>query len=89
MFVWPPMPDQPLEEGMDRKFAHSDRFALAMTIAPAAFIRPMMKASDGLEPASASPRPGEPRDGAERARYTLRRASGGMADAPALGAGAA
>ena len=38
---------------------------------------------------SASPRPGEPQDAAGRARYTLRRASGGMADAPALGAGAA
>src|SRR6188508_1183509 len=53
MFVWPPIPVQPLDDGIDRKFAHSDRFALAMTIAPAAFIRPMMKASDGVEPASA------------------------------------
>src|SRR6266496_2721174 len=25
MFVWPPMPLQPLEEGPDRKLAHSDR----------------------------------------------------------------
>ena len=37
MFVWPPMPVQPLDDGPDRKLAHSDRFALAMMIAPAAF----------------------------------------------------
>ncbi len=36
MFVCPPMPLQPLEDGPERKFAHSDRFALAMTSAPAA-----------------------------------------------------
>ena len=53
MFVWPPMPLQPLDDGIDRKFAHSDRFALAMTIAPAAFIRWTMNASDGVEPAKA------------------------------------
>src|SRR3954463_9555631 len=28
MLVWPPIPLQPLDEGADRKFAHSDRFAL-------------------------------------------------------------
>ena len=38
MFVWPPIPLQPLDDGPDRKFAHSDRLALAMTIAPAALI---------------------------------------------------
>ena len=53
MFVWPPMPLQPLEENSDRKFAHSDRFALAMMIAPAAFSCRTRKASDGVEPASA------------------------------------
>ena len=53
MLVWPPIPLQPLEDGPDRKFAHSDRFALAMTIAPAAFICLTMNASDGVEPASA------------------------------------
>ena len=36
MLVWPPTPDHPLDDGADRKFAHSDRFAFAMTIAPAA-----------------------------------------------------
>ena len=37
MFVWPPMPLQPLDDGPDRKLAHSDRLALPMMIAPAAF----------------------------------------------------
>src|SRR5919198_4712004 len=53
MFVWPPMPLQPLDEGMERKFAHSDRFALPMMIAPAAFRRAAMKASLGVLPARA------------------------------------
>ena len=53
MFVWPPMPLQPLDEGIDRKFAHSDRFALPMMIAPAARSRLTMNASRGLLPASA------------------------------------
>ena len=53
MFVWPPIPLQPLDEGADRKFAHSERFALAMTIAPAARIRWTMNASEGVLPASA------------------------------------
>src|SRR3954451_9879039 len=53
MFVWPPIPLQPLEDGIDRKFAHSERFALAMMIAPAAFSWWTMNASAGLEPASA------------------------------------
>ena len=30
MFVWPPIPLQPLDDGEDRKLAHSDRFALPM-----------------------------------------------------------
>ena len=34
--VWPPSVDQPLVEWVDRKFAHSDRFALPMMTAPAA-----------------------------------------------------
>ena len=34
--VWPPRVDQPLVEYADRKFAHSDRFALPMITAPAA-----------------------------------------------------
>src|SRR3954466_7943017 len=39
MVVCPRMPLQPLDDGPDRKLAHSDRFALPMTIAPAAFSR--------------------------------------------------
>src|SRR3954454_7555005 len=53
MFVWPPIPLQPLDDGPERKFAHSDRFALAMTIAPAARKRWTMNASLGRLPASA------------------------------------
>ena len=53
MFVWPPMPLQPLDDGPDRKFAHSDRFALAMTSAPAALSCRTMNASAGVLPASA------------------------------------
>ena len=33
--AWPPSVDQPLLELVDRKFAHSDRFALPRMIAPA------------------------------------------------------
>jgi hypothetical protein len=47
------MPLQPLDDGAERKLAHSDRFALAMMIAPAAFSRWMMNASPGVLPASA------------------------------------
>jgi hypothetical protein len=53
MLVWPPMPLQPLDDGSERKFAHSDRFALPMISAPAALSRRMMNASDGVLPASA------------------------------------
>src|ERR687891_2292957 len=53
MLFWPPIPLQPLDDGDDRKFAHSDRFALPMTIAPAAFSCWTMNASDGVLPASA------------------------------------
>src|SRR5256885_10136006 len=53
MFVWPPMPLQPLEDGPDRKLAHSDRLALPMMIAPAAFSFCAMNASAGVLPASA------------------------------------
>src|SRR6185436_12079629 len=53
MFVWPPMPLQPLDDGPERKLAHSDRFALAMMIAPAAFSFIAMNASPGVLPASA------------------------------------
>src|SRR5918994_6044215 len=53
MFVWPPMPLQPLDDGPDRKLAHSDRFALPIMIAPAAFSCFAMNASSGVLPASA------------------------------------
>src|SRR5919108_2505316 len=53
MFVWPPMPLHPLDDGADRKFAHSERFALPMMIAPAARNRSTMNASGGELPASA------------------------------------
>src|SRR5918999_6409082 len=53
MLFWPPMPLQPLDDGADRKFAHSDRLALPRMIAPAAFSRRTMNASPGVLPASA------------------------------------
>jgi hypothetical protein len=53
MFAWSPIPLQPLDEGPDRKLAHSDRLALPMMIAPAAFSRWTMNASPGVLPASA------------------------------------
>src|SRR3954447_11460202 len=53
MFVWPPTPLQPLDDGADRKLAHSDRFALPMMVAPAAFSFCAMNASLGVLPASA------------------------------------
>src|SRR5438477_12714050 len=53
MFVWPPIPLQPLDDGPDRKLAHSDRLALPMMIAPAAFRRCAINASAGVLPASA------------------------------------
>src|ERR671918_3017829 len=53
MFPWPPMPLQPLDEGPDRKLAHSDRLALPMMIAPAAFSCLAMNASLGVLWASA------------------------------------
>src|SRR4051795_7565804 len=53
MLVWPPMPLQPLDEGAERKLAQSERLALAMMIAPAAFRRGAMNASAGVLPASA------------------------------------
>jgi hypothetical protein len=53
MFVWPPIPLQPLDEKLDRKLAHSDRFALPMISAPASRSRSMMNASSGVLPASA------------------------------------
>src|SRR5688500_2602599 len=53
MLVWPPIPLQPLDDGNERKLAHSDRLALPMISAPAARKRSTMKASGGVLPASA------------------------------------
>ncbi len=53
MFVWPPIPLQPLDAGADLKFAHSDRLALPMIRAPAASSCWTMNASPGVLPASA------------------------------------
>src|SRR4029079_11067164 len=53
MLVWPPMPLQPLDDGPDRKLAHSDKLALPMMIAPAAFRLCARNASPGMLPASA------------------------------------
>src|SRR5580692_12235264 len=47
--VCPPSVDQPLVEWVDRKFAHSDRFALPMITAPAARRRETRNASPGSE----------------------------------------
>ena len=54
--VWPPSVLQPLLECRERKFAHSDRFALPSTTAPAARSRPTRNASPWPESRSA----GEP-----------------------------
>ncbi len=54
--VCPPSVDQPLVEWVDRKFAHSDRFALPMITAPAARSRATRNASSG----SAASKAGEP-----------------------------
>ena len=53
MFVWPPIPLQPLDDGPDRKLAHSDRLAFPITSAPAALSCWTMNASAGVLPSSA------------------------------------
>src|ERR1700761_535455 len=65
--VWPPTVDQPLVDLVDRKFAHSDRFALARMIAPAARSRETMNASGGRAASSA----GEPAVVGVPATWTL------------------
>src|SRR5581483_5670784 len=54
--VWPPSVDQPLVGCVERKFAHSDRFALPRITAPAARSFPVRNASGGDTGSSA----GEP-----------------------------
>src|SRR5437763_7939153 len=52
---WPPRPLQPLEEWLDRMFAHSLRFALPSTTAPALRRAATSGASrGGIHPSSAS-----------------------------------
>src|SRR5215468_6870614 len=54
--AWPPSVDQPLDDWVDRKLAHSDRLALPRSTALAARSPPMRKASSAAAPSSA----GEP-----------------------------
>ena len=54
--AWPPTVLQPLVERVERKLAHSDRFALPMITAPASRSLATRNASSGSVPASA----GEP-----------------------------
>ncbi len=52
---WPPRPLHPLDEWVERKFAHSDRFALPSSTTPAARNRSTRNASRaGVAPTSAS-----------------------------------
>src|SRR5271165_394577 len=51
--LWPPSVLQPLLEWVERKFAHSDRFAFARITAPAARSRETMNASPGRAASSA------------------------------------
>jgi hypothetical protein len=53
--TWPPRPLQPLADFVDRKFAHSLRFVLPRSTAPAARSRPATNESRGaVDPCSAS-----------------------------------
>ena len=86
MLVWPPIPLQPDDEGPDRKFAHSDRFALPMIERPG---RPEPLDDEGVvgRGAGEGPRPGrrghpgrvdvvldDDRDAEQRPAITARRA---------------
>ena len=74
LLACPPRDDQPLLEWVDRKFAHSDRFAFARITAPAARSRETMKASGGHAGSSA----GEPAVVGMPATWTLSFTSTGM-----------
>src|ERR1700677_975217 len=65
--VGPPTVHQPLLDRVERKFAHSDRFAFAKMIAPAARSREMTNASGGCTGSSA----GEPAVVGAPATWTL------------------
>ncbi len=72
--VCPPSVDQPLVECVDRKLAHSDRFALPMITAPASRSRVTRNASPGSADSSA----GEPAVVGIPATWTLSLTRTGM-----------
>ncbi len=72
--AWPPSVDQPLEDCVDRKFAHSDRLALPRMTALAARSLPIRKASSAAAPSSA----GEPAVAGEPATEMLSLISTGI-----------
>src|SRR5262249_26082778 len=65
--AWPPSVDQPLDDWVERKLAHSDRLALPRMTASAARSLPIRKASAAAAPASA----GEPAVAGEPATEML------------------
>src|SRR5439155_7788873 len=73
--VCPPRALQPLIERVDRKFAHSERFALPSTTAPAARSRPTRNASRaGVESARANEpavEPGAPGEASAVSTFSL------------------
>ena len=83
--VWPPRVDQPLVEWVDRKFAHSDRFALPMMTAPASRSLDTRNASSGSADSSA----GEPAVVGIPATWTLSLTSTGMPSSGPRGPSAA
>ena len=80
--AWPPRVLQPLVEWVDRKLAHSDRFALPMITAPAERSRVTRKAS----PDSASSSAGEPAVAGMPRAATLSLTSTGMPSSGLRGA---
>src|SRR5215468_10797603 len=79
--AWPPRVDQPLVEPVERKFAHSERFALPSITAPAARILATANASAAAVPASA----GDPAVAGDSSTATLYLISTGMpASGPSL-----
>ena len=83
--VCPPRVDQPLVEWVERKLAHSDRFALPMITAPAWRSRQTRKASPG----SADSRAGEPAVVGMPATWMLSLTSTGMPSSGPRGPSAA
>src|SRR5262249_53231936 len=68
LLVWPPRPDQPLVEVVERKFAHSERFVLPrMTAPPARRLAATVESVDAGAPA----KPNEPAVVCMRSRVPL------------------